>query len=213
MSTIVIFGGTGYAGSSIAREAVARGHQVTSYSRRLPTAPVDGVSYRTGSLADPAVLAEATRGVDQVVVATHGADVDGKKLVDLVPGLIDAATSTGARLSFVGGAGTSLLPDGSRLVDGPDFHEEWKPEALSHGEVLEALRAAPEPLEWFYVSPAALFGSWTDFPTTGAYRTGGDQLVVQDDGTSKISGADFATAYVDEIEQAKHPRQRFTVGH
>lgn len=213
MSNIVIFGGTGYAGGAIAREAAARGHQVTSYSRHLPASPLEGVTYRTGSLTDPVVLTEATQGVDEIVVATHGADVDGKKLVELVPSLIDAATGTGARLSFVGGAGTSLLPDGTRLVDGPDFHEDWKPEALSHAEVLEAMRAAPERLTWFYVSPAALFGAWTDFPTTGAYRTGGDHLVVQDDGTSQISGSDFATAYLDEIEQSNHPRQRFTVGH
>jgi uncharacterized protein len=213
MSRIVIFGGTGYAGSAIAREAVGRGHAVTSWSRHLPSAPVEGVTYRTGSLADPAVVAEATQGADEIVVATHGADVDGRTLVELVPGLVDAATGTGARLSFVGGAGTSLLPDGTRLVDGPDFHQEWKAEALSHAEVLAALRAAPEPLRWFYVSPAAVFGSWTDLPTTGAYRIGGDHLVTQEDGTSQISGPDFATAYVDEIEQSRHPRQRFTVGH
>lgn len=213
MSTIVIFGGTGYAGGSIAREAVARGHAVTSYSRREPSSPADGVTYRTGSLTDPDVLAEATRGVDEIVVATHAADVDGKTLVDLVPALIDAATGAAARLSFVGGAGSSLLPDGTRVVDGPDFREEWKPEALGQAEVLDALRAAPESLRWFYVSPATQFGSWTNFPATGAYRTGGDHVVAQDDGTSRISGADFATAYLDEIEQSKHPRQRFTVGH
>lgn len=213
MTNIVIFGGTGYAGGNIAREATARGHQVTSYSRNEPAAPLDGVTYRTGSVADPDVVTAATQGVDEIVVATHGADVDGKKLVDLVPGLIDAATATGARLSFVGGAGSALLPDGTRVVDGADFQEQWKPEALSHAEVLEALRAAPEALSWFYVSPAAVFGSWTDLPTTGTYRTGGDDLVVAADGSSQISGADFATAYVDEIERSAHPRQRFTVGH
>ena len=213
MSTIVIFGGTGYAGSAIAREAVGRGHEVTSYARHPSSSPVDGVAYRIGSLADPAVVAEATQGVDEIVVATHGADVDGRKLVELVPGLVDAAIGSGARVSFVGGAGTSLLPDGTRLVDGPDFREEWKPEALIHAEVLEALRAAPESLRWFYVRPAAVFGSWTDLPTAGAYRTGGDHLVTREDGTSQISGTDFATAYVDEIEQSRHPRQRFTVGH
>jgi putative NADH-flavin reductase len=173
---------------------------------------VDGVTYRTGSLADPAVLAGATQDADEIVVATHGADVDGRKLVDLLPGLVEAATGTGARLSFVGGAGTSLRADGTRLVDGPGFRDEWKPEALSHAEVLEALRAQPEPLRWFYVSPAEQFGAWTDFPVTGAYRTGGDHLVVQDDGTSGISAADLAAAYLDEIEQSRHPRQRFTVG-
>jgi uncharacterized protein len=212
MSNIVIFGGTGFAGGHIAREAVSRGHHVTSYSRHEPESPLEGVTYRTGSLADPVVLGHATGGADEIVVATHGADVDGHKLVDLVPALIDAANTASARLSFVGGAGSSLLPDGTRLVDSSDFKDEWKPEALSHGEVLAALQAAPESLKWFYVSPAAVFGSWADTPATGSYRTGGDQLVAQDDGTSDISGPDFALAYLDEIEQSNHPRQRFTVG-
>ena len=212
MSNIVIFGGTGYAGSHIAREAVKRGHAVTSYSRHRPESPIEGVVYRTGSLTDPAVLAEAARGADEIVVATHGADVGGAKLVAFVPALIDAANAAGARLSFVGGAGSSLLPDGTLLVDSADFQEEWKPEARAHAEVLDALRAAPEPLRWFYVSPAALFGAWTEFPATGGYRTGGDHLVIGDDGVSTISGDDFALAYLDEIERSAHPRQRFTVG-
>lgn len=213
MSNIAIFGGTGYAGSHIAREAVTRGHHVTSYSRNPPASPVEGVVYRIGSLADPAVLAEAAQGAQEIAVATHGADVDGKQLVEFVPGLVDVTNASNARLSFVGGAGSSLLPDGSQLIDSPEFNDEWKPEGLSHAKVLAALRAAPEPLKWFYVSPAALFGSWTTFPTTGGYRIGGDHLVMQDDGTSYISGVDFATAYLDEIERSDHPRQRFTVGH
>ena len=38
-------------------------------------------------------------------------------------------------------------------------------------------------------------------------------LVTKEDGSSEISGTDFATAFVDEIEQVAHPDQRFTVGH
>ena len=212
MATLVIFGGTGFAGSRIAREAVARGHQVTSYSRHEPAEPIDGVTYRTGSLADSAVVAAAIRGADDLVVATHGADVAGAKLVDLVPSLSEAVDAAGVRLSFVGGAGSALLPDGSRLLDSPDFQDEWKPEASAHAEVLDVLRAAPAPLRWFYVSPAAVFGAWADLPATGTYRSGTDELITGTDGTSSISGEDFALAYVDEIEQSRHPRRRFTVG-
>ena len=39
-------------------------------------------------------------------------------------------------------------------------------------------------------------------------------VVVEDaEGTSYISGADFAIAIVDEIEQPTHRRERFTVGY
>jgi putative NADH-flavin reductase len=214
MADIVIFGGTGYAGSHIAREALSRGHRVTSYSRNVPTEPVDGVDYRTGSVADPATVAVAARETDQLVVAVHGADAGGRPLVESVPHLVEAAVSADTRLSFVGGAGTSLVaPDGPRLLDTPEFQEEWRPEALSHAEVLAALQEGHDGLHWFYVSPAALFGSWAPGETLGSYRTGGDVLVTKEDGSSEISGTDFALAYVDEIEQVAHPDQRFTVGH
>ncbi|WP_306514488.1 NAD(P)-dependent oxidoreductase, partial [Janibacter hoylei] len=137
MSTIVIFGGTGYAGGNIAREAASRGHQVISYSRTAPAEQAEGVEYRTGSLTDDAVLAQAATDADDLVVATHGADVGGSPLVDHVARLTAAAVEHGARLSFVGGAGSlHVTKGGPRLVDTPDFHDDWKPEALSHAKVL-----------------------------------------------------------------------------
>ncbi|WP_104101512.1 NAD(P)-dependent oxidoreductase [Arthrobacter sp. 08Y14] len=214
MARVVIFGGTGYAGGYIAREAASRGHQVISYTRNAPEEPLDGVGYRTGSLASPEVLTAAAADADVLVVAVHGADVDGAPLATYMPQLIEAVRSSGARLAFVGGAGSSLVAEGGpRLVDTPDFLDDWKPEALAHAEVLEALRQAPEDLDWFYVSPAALFGVFAPGESTGAYRTGGEILVTKDDGSSEISGTDFALAFVDEIENHAHPRQRFTVGH
>lgn len=214
MAHIVIFGGTGYAGGNIAREALRRGHRVTSYSRTLPTEPVDGIEYRTGSVADGEVVKDAAQDADELVVAVHGADAGGRPLVESVPHLVDAAIANDARLSFVGGAGSSLVaPGGPRVVDTPDFREEWKPEALAHARVLEDLQQAPEDLRWFYVSPAGVFGAWTPGETLGTYRTGGDVLVTREDGSSEISGTDYAQAYVDEIELVRHPNQRFTVGH
>ena len=214
MARIVIFGGTGYSGGNIAREAVGRGHQVVSYSRNAPSEPLEGVEYCTGSMADSAVVDAAAHGADHVVVALKAEDVDGEPMVERVPSLIEAASRHGARLSFVGGAASSMVAEGGpRLLDTPDFRAEWRPEATAHAAVLEALRQAPEDLDWFYVSPAALYGSFAPGETTGTYRTGGDLLVTKDDGSSEISGTDYAKAYVDEIERGDHPRQRFTVGH
>ncbi|PRZ44355.1 hypothetical protein CLV47_101481 [Antricoccus suffuscus] len=213
MTQLVIFGGTGYAGGNIAREALRRQHTVTSYSRHAPTNPVDGVDYRIGSVTDPDTVRQAAADADQLVIALRAIDIDGG-LASHVRGLEQAAIQHHARLSFVGGAGSSLVaPDGPRLVDTPDFHDDWKPEALAHAQVLDALQQAPTELDWFYVSPAALFGAVAPGETTGSYRIGGDQLVTKDDGSSEISGTDFALAYVDEIERQAHLRQRFTVGH
>jgi putative NADH-flavin reductase len=214
MARIVIFGGTGYAGSHIAREALSRGHRVVSYSRSAPAERIAGVEYRTGSVADAGTVREAARDADELVIAVHGADAGGRPLADSLPHLVEAAVAGDARLSFVGGAGSSLVaPGGPRLVDTPDFHEEWKPEALAHADVLAGLERGHEGLRWFYVSPAGLFGAWAPGETLGTYRTGGEVLVTKEDGSSEISGTDFALAYVDEIEHVAHPDQRFTVGH
>ena len=47
----------------------------------------------------------------------------------------------------------------------------------------------------------------------GKFRLGKDELLVAADGQSRISTEDFAIALVDELEQPKHSRQRFTVGY
>jgi len=48
---------------------------------------------------------------------------------------------------------------------------------------------------------------------TGKFRLGGDTLVVDARGESKISVQDFAVAMIDELEKPSHVRQRFTVGY
>ena len=48
---------------------------------------------------------------------------------------------------------------------------------------------------------------------TGHFRLGGDVLLTDENGVSDISGADFALAFVDEIETPAHKGQRFTVAY
>ncbi|CAM3169518.1 NAD(P)H-binding protein [Nocardioides dubius] len=213
MTSISIIGGTGYAGSNIAREAVRRGHTVTAWARTEPTAPIDGVQYRIGSVLDADTVREAA-GDDVLVLATHAQLGDDRTLGEVLPQLVQASVDHQTRLAVVGGAGSSLVAEGGpRLVDTAEFPAEFKPEALAHAEVLEQLRAGETNLDWFYVSPAASFGAWNAGEATGSYRTGGDLLVADEQGDSSISGADYALAFVDEIEQPKHTRQRFTVGY
>ena len=131
-----------------------------------------------------------------------------------LPQLVEAARDGNARLAFVGGAGSTLVAEGGpRLVDTDGFPEEYKPEALAHGEVLDALRADDSGLQWFYVSPAAGFGAWAAGEATGSYRTSADVLLADAEGNSAISGADFAKAFIDEIEDPQFENQRFHVAY
>jgi putative NADH-flavin reductase len=48
---------------------------------------------------------------------------------------------------------------------------------------------------------------------TGRFRIGGDQLLKDEKGDSRISQEDFAMAAMNELEQPRHIRKRFTVGY
>jgi uncharacterized protein len=213
MAKLVVFGATGYAGGRIGAEALRRGHEVAGVARNTGSVP-DGVDALQGSLHDEEFVAQVTKGADVVVVATPAREIDGKKLIDSVPALARIARENGARLSFVGGAASLHVAEGGpRLFDTPEFPAEYKEEAGSHAEVLSLLREQDEDLDWFYVSPAAVFGSWAPGERTGEFRIGGDVLLTDENGESKIGGDDYAIAYVDEIEQPKHRRARFTVAY
>ncbi len=215
MATIAIFGGTGYAGSAIRDEALRRGHTVISVSRsEAELAGTPGFISRAGNLHDHAVVDHMAVEADVLVVATRAAQQDGVRLADAVTMLAKAASEHGTRLGFVGGAGSLQVTEGGpRVVDLPAFPDEHKGEALGQADVLAALRETTADVDWFYLSPAASFGAHAPGEATGRYRLGGDVLLADADGNSNISGADYAKAFVDEIEHPEHRRQRFSVAY
>ncbi|TCK63068.1 NAD(P)H-binding protein [Curtobacterium sp. PhB136] len=215
MSTIVVFGGTGYAGSAITREALSRGHRVVAVARdtsKLEAA--EGLTPAQGDAFDAGFVAEVTTGADVIVVALHAVQADGSELKDRFQPFVDAAAAAGARLGIVGGAGSLLVAEGGpHLFDTAEFPDAFKGEAKSHAQILEALRTADTEVDWFYVSPAAAFGSYNPGERRGTYRTTDEVLLTDADGNSDISGDDFAIAFVDEIETPAHHRARFGVAY
>ena len=114
------------------------------------------------------------------------------------------------RLGIVGGAG-SLYVDAEHtctVADGPDFPDAFKPLAAAHQTLLDALRKR-EDVRWTYISPAADFQA--DGARTGQYTLGGEELMLNAKGKSEISYADYAIAFVDEIEKGNHLNQRISV--
>jgi putative NADH-flavin reductase len=213
VARIVVLGGTGYAGRHIVAEAVSRGHEVIAISRSTPSDAVDGASYVQGSALEPASLASAFDGADAVVSSLSPRGDMTDNVLQALKGVIRVLAGTSTRLGVVGGAGGSLVaPGGPRLFD-RDFPEEYKHEAQVGIDSLALLEGADADLDWFFVHPAEVFGPWAEGERTGHYRDGGDVLVRDDEGKSYISGADFAVAVVDEIEQGNHRRERFTVGY
>jgi len=113
------------------------------------------------------------------------------------------------RVLWVGGAGGLEVKPGVRVVDSPDIPEWVRPGSLATINALEQLQKEPE-LEWSFLAPSA------EMPRgqrTGKFRLGGDQLLTDVNGRSRISVQDFAVAMIDELEKPAHTRQRFTVAY
>lgn len=214
MARISVLGGTGYSGGAVVAEAHRRGHEVTSVSRSEPAERIDGVHYVIGSVLDDDVLTAAVTGHDVVVEAVSPrGDMVGKE-EGLLERLIELAAAQGVRVGVVGGASSLLVSeDGPRLFDVSDPPAEVRPEIETGLALLEQLKAAPESLDWFYVSPPEEFGAWVPAPATGAYRLSDDILLRDENGVSRISAADLAVAIVDEIEQPRYRRRRFHAAH
>lgn len=205
---IALIGATGFVGGGLLAEALDRGHEVTAVvldPAKLPSHP--RLKPAGTDVADTDALEAAIRGHDVVISAFNpGRDPDGVGRRSI----IEAVKASGVeRLVAVGGAGSLEVAPGRRLVDQPDFPVEWKEGALRTADFLQDLRAEPE-LDWTFVSPAAHLAPGE---RTGRYRVGGDRLLTDDEGESRISLPDYAMALLDEVETPRHPRRRFCVAY
>ena len=209
---VLLAGAAGNIGSAIGAELLRRGHDVVGITRSGKAPEGLDMPVVAGDVTDAATLAKSSAGVDAVISAVgpgHG-EVVGNPYLAAQEALTQALRKAGVtRLIVVGGAGSLQDAAGQRLVDSPDFPAAWKADSLRQAEALDAYRQVHD-LDWTYVSPAALIGPGE---RTGAYRLGGDQLVVDEQGESRISYADYAVAVVDELERGDALRRRITAAY
>ena len=212
---ITIFGGSGQVAQRIIAEALRRGHSITAVVRDASTfTPDPRVRVVQGDAGDAASVATVATGAHVVINAVSSRpSPSGRPAVSpsavaraLIAGCTRAAVK---RLVVVGGAGSLEVAPGVQLLDTPQFPKEYLAEASAHRDALAVYRAE-KVLQWTYVSPPALLLPGV---RTGKYRSGGDQLLVDQTGNSRISMEDFAVAVVDEVEAEKVRSGRFTVGY
>jgi putative NADH-flavin reductase len=211
---ILLYGATGRVGTRIVGEATERGHEVIAVSRS-PAAVRGATVTSQGDLLDVSSVTEHARGCDTLVSAISSGAPTGQD--DPRYGVyVDAARSLRAglrplgpeapRVILVGGAGSLLTADGTRVLDSPDFPARFKDEALAQADALELWRTIDD-VNWTYVSPA---GTIEPGARTGSYRRGGDELLVDSSGQSFITMEDFAFALVNEAERPTVTRERIT---
>ena len=212
---IAVVGASGWLGGTIAREALARGHQVTAIGRdpaRL--AAIEGAVPAIADATDVQAIADAVRDHDVVVSSVTDRSGPDRSIIPRVAEvMIEAVPRAGVpRLAVMGGGGSLLKPDASRYVDEPGFPDQYKAEALAQAQALALLRAAPDSLDWTYLSPPP----HTLIPgdKRGGYGVRGDDHPVTDpDGESAITSGDLAAAMVDELEQPQFSHRRFTAAY
>ena len=219
---ILIYGATGKVGSQAVNEALNRGHIVTAVSRdpsRI-TRVHDRLSAVQGDVLDPESVAGLVAGQDVVIISVRGVlgkskdpndaiqRIAPERVVNVLREIGDGAP----RLIHVGGAGSLEVEPGVLYAD--KLPKVFLPKSLEleiAGQVLalEYLRTVTD-VGWSYATPAKNF---TNGKRTGTFRIGGDQLLEDSRGRSRISRADFAVALIDEAENAEHVQQRFSVAY
>jgi uncharacterized protein len=207
---VVLYGGTGMIGSRILNELLARGHSVTVVARdpkKIPAAAK--VKALQGDVMDPESVASTAEDADAVISAYGPPPGQTDLLKDATRALIAGLKKAGVRrFLMVGGAGSLLVASGRDLIDSGLVPEEYRKIAMAHRDALVILKKAD--LDWTALSPAAFIQPGEK---TGKFRLGGDSLIADEQGNSKISAEDYAIAMVDELEHPKHMRQRFTLGY
>lgn len=208
---VTLIGATGFVGSAVLPELLQRGHQVTVMARDpAKLAPQAGLAVVQGDAQDAAQVQAAATGQDAVVSAYNpgwGNPDIYNQFLQGTQAIATGARTAGVRLLVVGGAGSLYVAPGVQLVDTPQFPAEWKAGALAARDALNAIREDTA-LNWTFLSPPILLEPGE---RTGQYRLGTEAPLMDGEAPGKISVADLAVAIVDEIEQPRHTRQRFTV--
>ena len=210
---IALIGASGFIGSGLRKEALARGHRVTAIvSNPGKLEATDQLKVVKADVLDTAALADQLAGHDQVISAFSGhaqPDLRDYYLRGIRSIIAAAKQAKIPRLLVVGGAGSLEVAPGQQLLDTPDFPSEWRASAEGARDALDLLRTELD-LDWTMLSPSAHVSPGQ---RTGKFRLGTDQLLLNSEGHSDVSVEDYAVAMLDEAETGQHRRRRFTVGY
>lgn len=214
---VIVYGATGRVGSRVVAEATSRGHVMTSVSRGQSPGTVQG------NVLDPGSVRDLVSDQDVIVVSVRGS-ADGSKnpeqaiqrvAAEVIVGVLRDLGDSAPRLIYVGGAGSLLVKPGVTYADTlGGFAKAMMPasveqEIFGHSLTLDYLRTVDD-VNWTYISPAKKFSPGE---RTGDYRLGGDTMLLDRKGKSRISMEDFAVALIDEIERAEHLKKRISVAY
>ena len=203
---ILVIGANGNAGRRIVEKALKAGHQVTGLVRRegaiegIPTIVKDALQLTKQELTQ----------FDVVVNATSAFTPDTYHLpADLTLLLVKALANTNTRLIAIGGAGSLYVDEDHtvQLNDTPEFPKEFLARSKTHGKSDDILRKSSN-VDWTMFTPPPILDA--EGPESNDYVLGNENVILNKEGKPYISYATFAQILVDEINNHKFSRQRFT---
>lgn len=205
---IAIIAANGRAGKLIMNESLERGLDVTAIVRdktKINNSKVKVIEKDLFKLTK-----DDLKEFDTVVSAFgiwDEKELDKHSLV--MEHLCKILANTNVRLMIVGGAASLYVNKEHTMIlkDAPNFPDIFMGVAVSSIKAFDILKSKKDVL-WTYVSPSADFQA--EGEKTGKYNIGHDELLVNSKGESCISYADYAIAFVDEIQNKKYLNQRIT---
>ncbi len=215
---LALIGASGFVGSHVLAEALQRGYEVTAIVRNPGKISLtdNKLTVVKADVFQVEELSAILKGHDAVVSAYNSGWANPNIYHDFLKGseaIQSAVKKSGIkRLLVIGGAGSLEIAPGVQLVDTPEFPAEYKNGALAARDYLDMLKKEND-LDWTFLSPAILMHAGIKTGRTGEYRTGTDQPVFDANNESKISVEDLSVAILDELENGKFIRQRFTVAY
>ncbi|ANI88023.1 histidine kinase [Arachidicoccus ginsenosidimutans] len=214
---VALIGTTGFVGKAILNELLSRNHEVLGIARKPEDVKESNPNLILDSLDvnDEDALAEGLKNYDAVISAFNAGWTNPNFYDDFIKGskAIEAGVEKSGvkRLIVIGGAG-SLYVGNVQLVDTPQFPKEYYTGASAARDYLNILKENTV-LDWTFFSPAIEMNPQVSGTRTGKYRIGLENPVFDENSRSVLSVEDLAVAIVDELENPKHIKQRFTAAY
>lgn len=196
-----IIGATGKLGSLLVERSLKEGYETTAIVRHPEKLTnTNDLVVEKKDLFD--LTTQDIEKFDVVINAYNAPSDDLKQFSTSMQKLMDIFQGTKTRLIIAGGAGVSYLPDHSRVIDSPDLPSFIKPLAENEVAAYELLKNDTS-FNWLYMTPP--LDMQFDAPHTGHHYFSGENLGMDENGKSYISYADYADAFMDEINSGnKH---------
>jgi uncharacterized protein len=219
--TIVIYGASGKIGSKIVTEALDREHKVIGVSRNPESLDIKHPSFSAvaGDASNHESTLKTINGADAVILSVRGygpnnfpEETLNNRSSKTFIAVSREMGNDAPRVIQLGG-GSTLYTNGVLGLDTQTRDEGTPLHGLvwGHWLALQNYRATTS-VKWTVISPSGPYNP--DGPRTGTYRTGSDEVLVNESGQAGgISHRDMAAAIIDEIEAPQSIGKRMTVGY